>query len=234
VRKVKNKQVPMRKLPLDKRLRSFDEVALGYDLKEATLEAQRCLQCKDPPCVKACPLHVNIPKFIKLLREGKLKEAANVILEQNPFPSICGRVCPQEELCQSACALSKIGEPVAIGRLERFIGDYILENNITLPKKTVSGNKLKIAIVGSGPAGLSAAYFLSMHSCEVTVFEALHEFGGVLVYGIPNFRLPKEIVYKEIERLKASGVKFVKNVIVGKTVTVKEILEFYDAVFIGT
>jgi len=231
---VKNKQVPMRKLPLDKRLRSFDEVALGYDLKEATLEAQRCLQCKDPPCVKACPLHVNIPKFIKLLREGKLKEAANVILEQNPFPSICGRVCPQEELCQSACALSKIGEPVAIGRLERFIGDYILENNITLPKKTVSGNKLKIAIVGSGPAGLSAAYFLSMHSCEVTVFEALHEFGGVLVYGIPNFRLPKEIVYKEIERLKASGVKFVKNVIVGKTVTVKEILEFYDAVFIGT
>ena len=199
------------------------------------LEATRCLDCKNPRCVAACPVGVQIPRFIERLREGDVKGAAEVISADSSLPSICGRVCPQESQCEGSCILGIKGEPVAIGKLERFVGDWQLENGRPTPQ--IEKNGRKVAIVGSGPAGLACASDLAKMGYEVTIFEALHEAGGVLVYGIPEFRLPKERVVKaEIESVKALGVTIETDVVVGRTITVDELLdeEGYDAVFIGS
>lgn len=228
------KKTPMKEQAADERRHNFKEVALGYTLDEARAEAERCLQCKKPMCVEGCPVNVQIPHFIKSIVEGDIKEALRIIKETNNLPAICGRVCPQEEQCEARCILGKKGEPVAIGRLERFAADYMMEQEEQQAAEVVKSGK-KVAIVGSGPAGLTAAADLAKLGYDVTVFEAFHEPGGVLVYGIPEFRLPKSLVRKEIDGLKKLGVKFRTNVIVGKTITIDELLENgYEAVFIGT
>lgn len=216
--------------------RNFQEVPYGYTEEEAVAEAKRCLQCKKPLCVEGCPVNVKIPEFIKLIAEGEFAAAARKIKETNALPAICGRVCPQEEQCEIRCILGKKGDPVAVGNLERFAADWERENGtVELPEKKALNGK-KVAVVGSGPAGLTCAGELIKEGFEVTIFEALHEAGGVLVYGIPEFRLPKNIVKKEIEYLTNLGVKIEKNFIVGKTATVDELLteEGFDAVFIGS
>jgi len=232
------KKTPMREQAPDKRRYNFEEVALGYTLEEATAEAERCLQCKKPQCVEGCPVNVQIPHFIKFITEGNIKEALRIIKETNNLPAICGRVCPQEEQCESRCILGKKGEPVAIGRLERFVADYMMaqqQDEEEQGANKVSPNGKKVAIVGSGPAGLTAAADLAKLGYDVTVFEAFHEPGGVLVYGIPEFRLPKSLVRKEIDGLKKLGVKFETNVVIGKTITIDELLDDgYEAVFIGS
>ncbi|MFW6245356.1 MAG: NADPH-dependent glutamate synthase [Fibrobacterota bacterium] len=216
--------------------RNFQEVPYGYTEEEAVAEAKRCLQCKKPLCVDGCPVNVKIPEFIKLIAEGEFAAAARKIKETNALPAICGRVCPQEEQCEIRCILGKKGDPVAVGNLERFAADWERENGtVELPEKKAPNGK-KVAIVGSGPAGLTCAGELVKEGFEVSIFEALHEAGGVLVYGIPEFRLPKEIVKKEIEYLTSLGVKIEKNFIVGKTATIDELLteEDFDAVFVGS
>jgi glutamate synthase (NADPH) small chain len=218
------------------RIKNFSEVPFGYTEEEAQAEAARCLQCKKPLCVAGCPVEVKIPEFIKYITEGKFKESALKIKETNALPAICGRVCPQEEQCEIKCILGKKGTPVAIGNLERFAADWEREKcEITIPELKPKNGK-KVAVVGSGPAGLTVAGELAKEGFEVTVFEALHESGGVLVYGIPEFRLPKEIVRKEIDYLAKLGVNLVKNFVVGSSETVDELFtdEGYDAVFIGT
>ena len=200
------------------------------------LEASRCLHCKKPRCVEACPVGIHIPDFIAALHEGRLQEAADVIAQDSSLPSICGRVCPQETQCEGSCILGIKGEPVAIGKLERFVGDWKLEHG-TAPKAPAARNGHKVAIIGSGPAGLACASDLARMGYEVKIFEALHEAGGVLVYGIPEFRLPKQrIVEREIEEVKALGVEIETDVIVGRTVTVDSLMdeEGYEAVFIGS
>jgi glutamate synthase (NADPH/NADH) small chain len=218
------------------RAANFKEVPLGYSPDEARTEASRCLQCKKPLCVDGCPVNVKIPQFIKLIADGDFAAAARTLKETNALPAVCGRVCPQEEQCEIRCILGKKGTPVAIGNLERFAADYERENNlITLPQiKPKNGEK--VAIVGSGPAGLTCAGELVKEGFEVTVFEALHEAGGVLVYGIPEFRLPKEIVKQEINYLERLGVKVERNFVVGKTATVDELMqeEGFCAVFVGS
>ncbi len=215
------------------RIKNFNEVPYGYTPELAIAEAQRCLQCKNAPCVKGCPVEVNIPQFIKLIREGKFIEAARKIKETNSLPAICGRVCPQEEQCEAQCVLGKISKPVAIGNLERFVADYEREQgNVSLPSIT-NKTKGKVAIVGAGPAGLTAAGDLRKMGYDVVIFEALHEAGGVLIYGIPEFRLPKEIVKKEIEYLSNIGIEIKCNYLIGRTKTIKELLDEYDAVFLG-
>ena len=228
------KQIPMPEFPVEKRLRSFDEVALGYSEDQALAEASRCLQCENPPCVEMCPLHIDIRSFIKLIRLGDYRAAAEKIRERNCLPSVCGRVCPQEKLCMMGCK-NTIGDPINIGALERFIGDWELENGATIPEVSSSTGK-NIAIVGSGPAGLSVANDLARMSHHVVIYEALHEPGGVLTYGIPEFRLPKRVVRQEIDIIKRLGVDIRTNIIVGKTVTLDELLdgEGFDSVFIGT
>jgi len=229
-------RVPVRELKASERIKSFDEVCLGYSEEEAVLEASRCLNCKNANCVKKCPVGVDIPKFIEYIKKGEFEKAAEVIFKYNSLPSICGRVCPQEIQCEGGCILGIKGEAVAIGKLERFIGDYVLNNNIDVFKKEPKKNK-KVAVVGSGPAGLSCASTLAVLGYDVTIFEALHEAGGVLVYGIPEFRLPKEkIVKKEIENLFKLGVEIKTNVIVGRTITLNQLFDDfgYEAVFIGT
>ena len=199
------------------------------------LEATRCLDCKNPRCVAACPVNIQIPRFIERLREGDMKGAAEVISADSSLPSICGRVCPQESQCEGSCILGIKGEPVAIGKLERFVGDWQLENGRPMPHIEKNGHK--VAIVGSGPAGLACASDLAKMGYEVTIFEALHEAGGVLVYGIPEFRLPKErVVKREIESVKQLGVTIETDVVVGRTITVDSLLdeEGFDAVFIGS
>ncbi|MGE3062886.1 MAG: NADPH-dependent glutamate synthase [bacterium] len=231
----KNKiRIEMPKQSAEERNRNFEEVALGYTEEMALLEAERCLECKNPLCVEGCPVNVQIPQFIRLIKDKKYTEAAMKIKETNSLPSVCGRVCPQEDQCEEKCILSKAGKPVAIGRLERFVGDYILnETKNTCSVKIMSEDK-KVAIVGSGPGGLICAADLSMMGYEVTIFEALHEAGGVLVYGIPEFRLPKKIVKSEVEYLKSIGVKFEMNVIVGKTITLQDLFEAgYKAIYLG-
>ena len=229
------KKTPMREQAPDKRRHNFKEVALGYTLEEARTEAKRCLQCKKPLCVEGCPVNVQIPHFIKCIADGDIKEALRIIKETNNLPAICGRVCPQEEQCESKCILGRKGEPVAIGRLERFAADYMMEQEEEQQVPGMAKRDKKIAIVGSGPAGLTAAADLAKLGYDVTVFEAFHEPGGVLVYGIPEFRLPKSLVRKEIDGLKKLGVKFETNVIIGKTITIDELLDNgYEAVFIGT
>ena len=228
-------RVPVREQDPAVRATNFEEVCLGYNLEEATLEATRCLNCKNPRCVAACPVGIQIPNFISALMNGDIKGAADVIAQDSSLPSICGRVCPQESQCEGSCILGIKGESVAIGKLERFVGDWRLNNpqSVTLPEK----NGKKVAIVGSGPAGLACASDLAKLGYEVTVFEALHEVGGVLVYGIPEFRLPKSaVVAKEIESVRRLGVQFETDVIVGRTVTVDSLLdeEGFDAVFVGS
>jgi glutamate synthase (NADPH/NADH) small chain len=214
---------------------NFDEVALGYSEAQAVQEASRCLHCKKRPCVGGCPVEIEIPDFVALLSEGKFDQAVAKIREKNSLPAICGRVCPQEDQCEKTCVLGVKGEPVAIGRLERFAADHeIKSGKINVPDPPPPTGR-KVAVVGSGPAGLTLAGDLARIGHSVTVFEALHKPGGVLVYGIPEFRLPKAIVAREVEYIEKLGVKIVPNFVVGKTRTVAELVaEGYSAVFIGT
>lgn len=228
------KKVPMREQPPEERIKNFNEVPLGYTPEEAIQEAKRCLQCKEPPCVKGCPVEIDIPGFIKAIAEGDFKRAIHILKEKNSLPAICGRVCPQEDQCEKLCTLSKIGEPVAIGRLERFAADWEAEQgDVEIPEIPPPTGK-RVAVVGSGPAGLTVASDLAKMGHEVVIFEALHKPGGVLMYGIPEFRLPKRIVEREVDYVKKLGVKIITSFVVGKTKTVDELLQEYDAVFIGT
>lgn len=217
------------------RAQRFDEVALGYDERQALLEADRCLHCKNPLCMQGCPVDVDIPKFIAQIKAGDYDKAADILKQKNNLPAICGRVCPQEQQCEKFCVLAKKGKPVAIGALERFVGDYRLKHG-EKPARTAALKDKKVAVVGSGPAGLTCAADLARIGYEVTIFEAFHKPGGVLMYGIPEFRLPKKIVEDEIEFVKNLGVEIRLNTVVGKTVTVDELLEEHDynAVFIST
>jgi glutamate synthase (NADPH/NADH) small chain len=225
----------MREQDPDERNRNFEEVNLGFTAALAVREAQRCLGCKKPKCVEGCPVNIDIAEFLRLVSEERFDEAAKVIKQDNSLPAICGRVCPQEEQCEQVCILAKKGDSVAIGHLERFVADFEREQGLmkVVPPEQKTGRK--VAIVGSGPAGLSCATDLARMGHDVTVFEALHELGGVLVYGIPEFRLPKEIVRTEIEQLRKLGVKFVTNAVIGMSDTVDELLgeEGFDAVFLG-
>ena len=216
-----------------KRIKNFHEVALGYSLEDALKEASRCLQCKDSPCVRGCPVNIEIPAFIKLIKEGKFDDAIKKIKEKNNLPAICGRVCPQENQCEKFCIMGKKFEPVGIGRLERFAADWEIKKGIKNPKKAKSTGK-KVAVVGSGPAGLTCAGDLVKLGHEVTIFESLHKPGGVLVYGIPEYRLPKKIVEIEIDYIKKLGAEIKTDFVIGKILSVEELLEEYDAVFIGT
>jgi glutamate synthase (NADPH/NADH) small chain len=230
--------IPRQEMPAqdpDVRIHNFNEVHLGYTPELARMEALRCIQCKDPVCVKGCPVNIKIDQFIKLIAEGDFIGAVRKIKEDNVLPAICGRVCPQEDQCEKICVIGKKREPIAIGNLERFAADYERQNGVVeLPEVSASTGK-RVAVIGSGPAGLSCANDLAQLGHSVKVFEALHELGGVLMYGIPEFRLPKEIVRGEIEGLKQIGVEFVTDVVAGRSVTVDELLgeEHFDAVFIG-
>jgi len=224
-----------RKQPVEERIKNFNEVAFGFDEKQAVQEASRCLQCKKAPCVNGCPVGIDIPRFIKEIKEGNFQKALEIIYEKNLLPAICGRVCPQETQCEQLCTLGKKFEPVAIGKLERFAAD---NSNIILKCELNSDPKLKdkkVAVIGSGPAGLTCASELARCGIKVTIFEALHKPGGVLIYGIPEFRLPKKIVEKEINQLLTMGVEIKTDVIIGKTFTIDELFEMgYEAIFIGT
>lgn len=229
------KRVPMPKQPPERRVKNFDEVALGYGPEQAMAEARRCLQCANPQCVKGCPVEVDIPLFVKQVAEGDFEEAIRTVRRTNNLPAVTGRVCPQEVQCEGACVLSRRGAPIAIGALERFVADHELSKGgpkAAAPQKTAEG---KVAVVGSGPAGLTAAGDLAKLGHEVTIFEALHAPGGVLAYGIPEFRLPKYILKAEVEYVKRLGVEIKTNVVVGRTLTVDELFEEgFSAVFIGT
>ena len=227
-------RVPVREQDPKVRATNFEEVCYGYDLEEAALEASRCLQCKNPRCVAACPVNIRIPDFIGALHRGELQQAADIIAEDSSLPSICGRVCPQESQCEGSCILGIKGEPVAIGKLERFIGDWKLEHGAAAAQ-TAPRNGYKVAVIGSGPAGLACASDLAKLGYEVKIFEALHKAGGVLVYGIPEFRLPKAIVQNEVDKLTALGVDLETDMVIGKTFDIDEMFEEgYEAVFIGS
>ena len=229
-------RIPVREEDAKIRATNFEEVCKGYDLELAKKEASRCLGCKNPKCVSKCPVSIKIPEFISKVKDGKIEEAAKIIAESSSLPAICGRVCPQENQCEGKCVLGIKGEAVAIGKLEKFVADYVRENNIEINIEIEKNNKT-VAVIGAGPAGLSCAGDLAKMGYDVTIFEALHEPGGVLTYGIPEFRLPKESVVKtEIENVKKLGVKIETNVVVGRTVTIDELLneEGFEAVFIGS
>ncbi len=230
------KRVPVREQEPKVRAANFDEVCLGYNKEEAMGEATRCLQCKNPQCVKGCPVNIDIPGFIKELAEGKVGEAYQVISRYSALPAVCGRVCPQETQCEAKCIRGFKGDAVSIGKLERFVADTAAEEGIQ-PAKAEKMNGKKVAVIGSGPAGLTCAGDLAKLGYDVTIFEALHKAGGVLSYGIPEFRLPKDrVVDKEIENVKSLGVKIETNVVIGKATTIDELLneEGFDAVFIGS
>jgi len=233
--KIKKEAVPMPKQKPEVRKQNFNEVALGYTKEQAIEEANRCLQCPKPQCVQGCPVEIDIPAFIKLIREEKFDEAVKKIKEKNSLPAICGRVCPQEEQCQKFCVLGKVGDPVSIGRLERFVADWEREKGVTIPEIAPPTGK-KVAIIGAGPAGLTAAADLAKLGHKVVIFEALHRPGGVLVYGIPEFRLPKSIVQAEVEYIQKLGVELRLGYLIGRIHTIPELLkkEGFDAVFIGT
>lgn len=218
----------------EERVKNFTEVALGYSEETALAEASRCLNCKKPKCVEGCPVEVPIPQFISLIKEGDFAGAIQVVKSKNSLPAVCGRVCPQENQCEKHCIVGIKGEPVGIGRLERFVADYEM-NNVSAPVEKQPATGKRVAVVGSGPAGLTAAGDLAKMGHEVTVFEALHVPGGVLMYGIPEFRLPKDMVQKEISKIKDLGVEIKTNYVIGQLDAVDELLaEGYDAVFIGT
>lgn len=230
------KKVPVREQDAKERAANFEEVCLGYNKEEAMEEASRCINCKNAQCIKGCPVSINIPGFIDKVKEGKIEEAYQIISESSALPAVCGRVCPQESQCEGKCIRGIKGEPVSIGKLERFVADWASENGVK-PQGADKKNGKRVAVIGSGPAGLTCAGDLAKMGYEVTILEALHEPGGVLVYGIPEFRLPKtKVVAKEIENVKALGVKIETNVVVGKSVTIDELLteEGFDAVFIGS
>ena len=230
------KKVPVREQDAKERACNFEEVCLGYNADEAVAEAQRCLNCKNAHCVQGCPVSINIPGFVEKVKEGDFAAAYQVISESSALPAVCGRVCPQESQCEGKCIRGIKGEAVSIGKLERFVADWARENNIR-PVGAAEKKGKKVAVIGSGPAGLTCAGDLAKMGYDVTIFEALHEAGGVLVYGIPEFRLPKTgVVAKEIENVLSLGVKIETNVIVGKSVTIDELLneEGYSAVFIGS
>jgi len=229
-------RVPMPKQPVAVRRRNFDEVALGYSEEQAIEEAGRCIQCKKPGCMKGCPVEVNIPEFIGAIREGDMPEAARIIKSTNSLPAICGRVCPQETQCEVACALNKKGAPSAIGRLERYVADWERAHPEVgeKQKEHVAFNGKKVAVVGSGPAGLTCAADLSKLGYEVTIFEAFHVAGGVLMYGIPEFRLPKDVVQAEVDYVRSLGVEIKLDHVIGKIAMVDELLQNgYDAVFLA-
>ncbi len=230
------KKVPVREQDAKVRATNFEEVCLGYNKEEAMEEAARCINCKNAQCVKGCPVSIDIPGFIEKVKDGEIEEAYQIISESSALPAVCGRVCPQESQCEGKCIRGIKGEPISIGKLERFVADWASENGIK-PQGAETKNGKKVAVIGSGPAGLTCAGDLAKLGYDVTIFEALHEAGGVLVYGIPEFRLPKtKVVAKEIENVKALGVKIETNVVVGKSVTIDELMdeEGFDAVFIGS
>ena len=230
------KKVPVREQEPQVRAKNFEEVCYGYTLEEAQAEASRCLNCKNAQCMKGCPVSIDIPGFIQQIKEGNIEEAYNIISKSSALPAVCGRVCPQETQCEGKCIRGIKGEAVSIGKLERFVADYAMEHGLK-PKKEKESNGIKVAVIGSGPSGLTCAGDLAKLGYDVTIFEALHQAGGVLVYGIPEFRLPKErVVAKEIENVKALGVKIETNVVVGRSVTIDELMEKegFRAVFIGS
>lgn len=225
---------PMPEQPVAERVQNFREVAVGYDDVAAANEASRCLQCKTAPCRSGCPVEVDIPAFIHCVRQGDIASAAQKIKEKNNLPAVCGRVCPQEKQCESHCVLGKKGEAVAIGRLERYVADQDREAEASVAPQ-IQKNGRKAAVIGAGPAGLTAAADLAMAGYDVTIFEALHRAGGVLIYGIPEFRLPKDIVAAEVEHIKTLGVKIITNAVIGKALSIDELFEDgYEAVFIGS
>ena len=229
-------RVPVREQDPKVRATNFDEVCLGYNMEEAMEEASRCINCKNAKCIQGCPVSINIPAFVKAVKEGKITEAADIIAESSALPAICGRVCPQETQCEGKCIRGIKGDPISIGKLERFVADYSREHGY-VPKKPETTNGKQVAIIGSGPAGLTCAGDLAKLGYEVTIFEALHEPGGVLTYGIPEFRLPKdEVVQKEIDNVRKLGVKIECNVVIGKSVTIDQLMEEegFEAVFIGS
>ena len=231
---VQKEKTPMKNQDSEERINNFEEVPLGYSAEEAMQEAERCLQCEHQPCVDGCPVRVPIPQFIKKVKNGKFSRANEIIKSNNNLPAVCGRVCPQEEQCEEVCVMGEKFEPVAIGRLERFVSDKALENEDEKSVKVAKQREEKVAVVGAGPAGLTAAADLAKEGFSVTLFESLHATGGVLRYGIPQFRLPKEIVDQEVELIKNLGVEIKLNTIIGKTLTIDELFEDgYKAVFIG-
>lgn len=229
-------KVPVREQEPEVRAKNFEEVCLGYDDKEAVEESNRCLNCKNAQCVKGCPVSIDIPGFISEVKNQNFEKAYEIISESSALPAVCGRVCPQESQCEGKCIRGIKGEPVSIGKLERFTADWARKNGI-VPKAPDNKNGRKVAVIGSGPAGLTCAGDLARMGYDVTIFEALHEAGGVLIYGIPEFRLPKqEVVAKEVENVKALGVKIETNVVIGKSTTIDELMEEegFEAVFIGS
>lgn len=230
------KRVPVSEQDPKVRATNFEEVCLGYNLEEAKAEASRCLKCKNARCITGCPVNIDIPSFVKQVEEGNIEEAYNVISNFSALPAVCGRVCPQESQCECKCVRGIKGEPVSIGKLERFVADWARENGVT-PKTDAAKKGKKVAVIGSGPAGLTCAGELAKKGYDVTIFEALHEAGGVLIYGIPEFRLPKDtVVAAEVENVKKLGVKIETNVVIGKATTIDELMEEegFDAVFIGS
>ncbi len=228
------KKTAMREQPAQERVKNFEEVPYGYSPEEAIFEAKRCLLCKRSTCIGGCPVEIDIPGFIQLIAEGDFKGAIKKLKEKNVLPAVCGRVCPQEDQCEKVCALAKKFEPVAIGRLERFAADWeAAQGESPVPEKPAPTGK-KAAVIGAGPGGLTVAGDLIRLGHAVTIFEALHKPGGVLVYGIPEFRLPKAIVYREVDYLVRSGAKLVLDFVVGKTATIDQLLKEFDAVYIGT
>jgi glutamate synthase (NADPH/NADH) small chain len=232
-------QIPRQEMPAQEpmeRIRNFSEVALGFDADLAVAEAERCLSCKKPKCIEGCPVGIDIPAFVVAMQDGRFEDALAIVKKDNTLPAICGRVCPQEDQCEKVCVTGKKAEPVAIGRLERFVADWEMSRGeISMPEQAPPTG-FRVAIVGSGPAGLACAADLAIRGHEVTILEALHKPGGVLVYGIPEFRLPKRIVQEEIYNLEKLGVEIRCNFVVGKTASVQELFEIYgyDAVFVGT
>ena len=229
---VKNR-VPMREQPVNVRVTNFNEVPLGYSTEEALTEASRCLQCANSPCIKQCPVNIDVTKFVEQVAMKDFRGAYSTLKESNPIPSIAGRVCPQENQCEGACVMGKAGQPISIGKLEAFIGDWAIENSIRESVQIVENGK-KVAVIGSGPTGISCAADLRKEGYKVKIFEALHKAGGVLRYGIPEFRLPKKIVDIELSFLEELGVEIQLNTIIGQHISFEEILDEYDAIYVGT